>query len=65
VTTLRESLELVAADAESDARSLDGLRLTGLVVGTNLGQLYAQVYALAKVGQALLDRVEALEGEKS
>ena len=64
MTTLRESLELVAADAESDAKRVDGMPLTGLAVGTNLGQLYAQVWALANAGLALLDRVEALEGEQ-
>lgn len=53
---------MVAADAEADAMRVDGMPLTGLSVGTNLGQLYAQVQALAKVGLALLDRVEALEG---
>jgi hypothetical protein len=64
VTTLRESLQLVAADAEADAKRADGMPLTGLTVGTNLGHLYAQVWALAKVCTVLLDRVEALEAER-
>jgi hypothetical protein len=64
MTTLRESLELVAADAEADARRVDGMPLTGPIVGTNLGNLYAQVWALAKAGLTLLDRIETLEAER-
>jgi len=51
--------DLIAEDAEKDARLLGGMRLTGYSVGTNFGQVYASLATLAKM---LKEVTEAARG---
>lgn len=44
-----EVLDMIVADAESDAMKLDGQPLSGHTVATNFGQVYAAIQALAKI----------------
>lgn len=55
----------IAADAERDAHTLDGQAFTPLTLGTNLGQVYASLCALAGLTVAQLDMIEALREEVS
>lgn len=59
MSTLRESLEMVRDDAESDAKKR--VEFTPLGLGSALGEELAMTQALAKACLTLLERVESLE----
>lgn len=50
----------IANDAERDALKLDSQEITPFVLGTNFGNLYAAVAALANINRVLIERVESL-----
>lgn len=56
---IEDKLRLIIADAESDAANLDGMPLSGLVLGANFGNLYAMVKALAQF------QLDHLEGQRT
>lgn len=58
-TSLRQSLEMVRDDAETDAMAR--VEFTPLGIGTTRGEMLAQIRALANACLILLDRVESLE----
>lgn len=47
--SVRRTLELIVSDANADVAVLDGSPFDPLVVGRNLGQLYAMIESLALV----------------
>jgi len=52
---------MIAEDAENDAKSLDGHKVTGHILGTNFGQIYASLSTLAEIMERLLKHVEQKE----
>lgn len=50
----REVLRLIAEDAETDAKRLDGQPFNGLMVGSQFGNVFASIKSLAKIMETLL-----------
>ena len=59
--TLTESMELIAADCETDVRHFDGQPFTGKTVGTQFGNTLAMVAAIARAVTVLSERIDGLE----
>lgn len=57
-TRLREVLTDIAADAEKDAKALDGKPFDARTVAKTFGETLAMVHALANVSLALLEDTE-------
>ncbi len=55
---VREVLETIMADAETDAMALDARPFNARSVGEALGNMLAQVQAVAKISLFLLDELE-------
>lgn len=63
MTTIRETLEMIAEDAEADVTRYERQPLDGKTMAAYQAEHNAMIQALAKADLLLLDRVEALERE--
>jgi len=52
---MSHQLDMIADDAESDAKQLDGEPFNGKTMAENFGQVYASINALAKDIKELID----------
>jgi hypothetical protein len=55
------ALRAIEEDARADAMKLDGQLFTGLTTGTNFGQVYTSLAALARMFREHLEQEEARE----
>jgi hypothetical protein len=56
---------MIMSDADKDMRELDGKELTGELIGTTLGNIYASINALALIIKTMVSEDFKLESEKS
>ena len=56
-----DSMQLIADDAETDAKSLDGMRLDGYSVGTQFGNQLAMIKAQACAIQRIARYIQGEE----
>ena len=61
---IRSVLQMIREDVVTDTARREGLPLTGRNVAGALGEICAQVGALANICEALLDEVPADESEQ-
>lgn len=52
---MSEKLQMIADDAETDSKNMDGKPFTGKVVAQNMGYIRAQINALALQMKVLVD----------
>ncbi len=50
---IQRSMRLIQEDCEKDALALEGQPLTGLALGTNFGNIFAAVQAVARAVEVL------------
>lgn len=54
-----EVLKAIQEDAQNDAKNLDGQPLTGLTMGTQLGNIFASIHTLASILEDLIKEDES------